>query len=30
MLVWVHVGAYGRGVEYAYTMVQKAPQSAKV
>jgi hypothetical protein len=23
-------GAYGVGVEYAYTMVHKAPQSAKV
>jgi len=22
-------GAYGSGVEYAYTMVHKAPQSAK-
>jgi nicotinamidase-related amidase len=25
-----HAGAYGSGVEYAYTMVHKAPQSAKV
>jgi nicotinamidase-related amidase len=25
-----HGGAYGVGVEYAYTMVHKAPQSAKV
>ena len=25
-----HAGAYGIGVEYAYTMVHKAPQSAKV
>lgn len=25
-----HAGAYGVGVEYAYTMVHKAPQSAKV
>jgi len=24
-----HAGAYGSGVEYAYTMVHKAPQSAK-
>jgi len=24
-----HAGAYGAGVEYAYTMVHKAPQSAK-
>jgi hypothetical protein len=24
-----HAGAYGIGVEYAYTMVHKAPQSAK-
>ena len=24
-----HAGAYGQGVEYAYTMVHKAPQSAK-
>ena len=23
-------GAYGSGIEYAYTMVHKAPQSAKV
>jgi len=23
-----HGGAYGSGVEYAYTMVHKAPQSA--
>ena len=23
-----HAGAYGAGVEYAYTMVHKAPQSA--
>lgn len=26
----VHAGAYGVGVEYAYSMVHKAPQSAKV
>lgn len=25
-----HAGAYGSGVEYAYTMVHKAPQSAQV
>jgi len=25
-----HAGAYGSGVEYAYTMVHKAPQSARV
>ncbi len=25
-----HAGAYGSGVEYAYTMVHKAPQSAKL
>jgi nicotinamidase-related amidase len=25
-----HAGAYGSGVEYAYTMVHKAPQSAKI
>lgn len=25
-----HAGAYGAGVEYAYTMVHKAPQSAKL
>ena len=25
-----YAGAYGIGVEYAYTMVHKAPQSAKV
>jgi len=25
-----HAGAYGIGVEYAYTMVHHAPQSAKV
>lgn len=25
-----HAGAYGSGIEYAYTMVHKAPQSAKV
>jgi nicotinamidase-related amidase len=25
-----HAGAYGSGVEYAYTMVHRAPQSAKV
>lgn len=25
-----HAGAYGVGVEYAYTMVHKAPQSAKI
>ena len=25
-----HAGAYGSGVAYAYTMVRKAPQSAKV
>lgn len=25
-----HAGAYGAGVEYAYTMVHKAPQSAQV
>ncbi len=24
-----HAGAYGSGVEYAYTMVHKAPQSAR-
>ena len=24
-----HAGAYGAGVEYAYTMVHKAPQSAQ-
>jgi len=24
-----HAGAYGSGIEYAYTMVHKAPQSAK-
>ena len=24
-----HAGAYGQGVEYAYTMVHKASQSAK-
>ena len=30
MLVWAHVGAYGRGFEYAYTMVHEAPQLAKV
>ena len=24
-----HAGAYGSGVEYAYTMVHKAPQAAK-
>jgi nicotinamidase-related amidase len=28
-LVKEHAGAYGSGVEYAYTMVHKAPQSAK-
>lgn len=28
-LVRQHAGAYGAGVEYAYTMVHKAPQSAK-
>ncbi len=25
-----HAGAYGSGIEYAYTMVHKAPQSARV
>jgi hypothetical protein len=25
-----YAGAYGIGVEYAYTMVHKAPQSAQV
>ena len=25
-----HAGAYGSGVEYAYTMVHKAPQARKV
>jgi nicotinamidase-related amidase len=25
-----HAGAYGSGVEYAYTMVHKAPQSARI
>ena len=29
-LVREHAGAYGSGVEYAYSMVHKAPQSAKV
>lgn len=24
-----HAGAYGQGIEYAYTMVQKAPPSRK-
>jgi nicotinamidase-related amidase len=28
-LIKEHAGAYGGGVEYAYTMVHKAPQSAK-
>jgi nicotinamidase-related amidase len=28
-LIREHAGAYGAGVEYAYTMVHKAPQSAK-
>jgi len=28
-LVKEHAGAYGSGVEYAYTMIHKAPQSAK-
>ncbi|MBY0401123.1 hydrolase [Myxococcota bacterium] len=28
-LVKEHAGAYGNGVEYAYSMVHKAPQSAK-
>jgi len=28
-LIKQHAGAYGSGVEYAYTMVHKAPQSAK-
>jgi nicotinamidase-related amidase len=29
VLLKQHAGAYGSGVEYAYTMVHKAPQSAK-
>jgi len=29
-LVKEHSGAYGMGVEYAYTMVHKAPQSTKI
>jgi hypothetical protein len=29
-LLKVQAGAYGIGVEYAYTMVHHAPQSAKV
>jgi len=28
-IVREHSGAYGMGVDYAYTMVHKAPQSAK-
>jgi hypothetical protein len=24
-----HAGAYGNGIEYAYSMVHKAPQAAK-
>jgi hypothetical protein len=28
-LIKQHAGAYGAGVEYCYTLVHKAPQSAK-